>query len=405
MPATQTDGLLIKTRPMNAVTNDAASGVLTLGAGAVNGELIRTLRGGDWMLPIGTCPTVGVAGLVLGGGIGDNTRWAGMTCDHLVSLDLVLASGDIVAASSVEHPDLFWACRGGGGGNFGIATTLTFQAVPLRRKSVTVYQFLFHGSEIAARAFHAYSALMQSAPPELSGFADLSSIPSGADPSRGSPPGMLGNPSIAPTVDVEGSYQGPADDVRDLLRPVYELAEPDRFEITEMDFWDAQINWLAVPPRPPHGWSDYARYADAAFSMTSAEAIVNQVLHAPFGDASNNAEIMLHCWTGGPAINGVAPEATAYVHRNATSLLRASAWWLPQTPAADQARALAWLDQAFATIRPFTTGASFVNWPNASLPNWADAYYGANLPRLSEIKRAYDPQNVFRFGQSIPLSI
>ena len=173
--ASSTTGLLIKTGAMNRVRADAGQGTVTVQAGALNEDLLARLRGGDLMLPVGTCLSVGVTGLALGGGIGDNSRWAGMTSDHLISADLVLASGELVTASATEHPDLFWALRGAAGGNFGICTQLTFRLVPLKRRVISVFGMLFNGPQDAAAAMQAFDRLMLTAPPELSGFAGLTS--------------------------------------------------------------------------------------------------------------------------------------------------------------------------------------------------------------------------------------
>ena len=191
----------------------------------------------------------------------------------------------------------------------------------------------------------------------------------------------------------------------ELLRPVYEIAKPDRFEITELDYWDAQVNWLATGSSPPHGWADYSRFTPEAIPAAGWEEIVAGILQAPFGDAMNNADVVLHGWVGGPVLRGIAPEATAFVHRGAAGLVRASAWWLRGSPSADQERALAWLSAMDGTLQTVASGASYVNFPNGNLSDWANAYYGANLPRLVDVKRQYDPDNVFRFGQSIPLAI
>ncbi len=270
--ASSTSGLLIKTGLLNQVGVDARRETITVAAGALNEDLLATLRGGDLMLPIGTCPSVGVAGLALGGGIGDNSRWAGMTCDRLLSARMVLATGQTVTASETEHSDLFWALRGAAGGNFGITTGLTFRLVPLKRRVISVFGMLFNGPERAAAALQAFDRLMLTAPPELSGFAGLTSErPLGAGPGGH-------DRALFPQFSLDGSYQGPVTGLRELLQPVLQAATPSAYVSGDMDYWTAQINWLAVgraaqarlrrgralhpsaAARPRHRESDRTRY-------------------------------------------------------------------------------------------------------------------------------------------------
>lgn len=392
--ASSTFGLLIKTEAMNRIRVDARSGTLTVQAGALNANLLAALRGGGLMLPIGTCPSVGVTGLALGGGIGDNSRWAGMTSDHLISAQLVLASGELVTASQTEHPELFWALRGAAGGNFGINTRLTFGLVPLKRREISVFGMLFNGPDAAAAALQAFDRLMLTAPPELSGFAGLTSErPLGS--------GQGGGASLFPQLDIEGSYQGPVTGLRELLRPLATAAAPNGYISGDMEYWTAQINYLAVPPQPEHGFAEAGRFTDAPLPTGVIENLIFRVMNAPTGPDAYG-EVRLMGWSGG-AVNQVSPSATAYVHRNSVSLLRPAVWWINGTPRSLQRDLLDWMAESWGYIQPFTQDQAFQNWPYEKIVNWQHAYYGANFPRLVRVKRQYDPHNLFRYSQSIPV--
>lgn len=396
--ASCTTGLLIKTGNLNKVVFSERHRTVTLQSGALNRDLLATLRGGRLMLPIGTCPTVGVAGLALGGGIGDNSRWAGMTSDHLVSTRVVLASGEHVTASAREHPDLFWACRGGAGGNFGINTELTFSLFELPRPTVTVYGMLFHGAEQAAAALAAYDKLMLTAPVELSGFAGLTNQrPFGYNPHN------RRTRKLFPELSIDGSYLGPPEQARELLAPLVAEVKPDDWILGEFEFWTAQINWLAVPGQPKHGFAEAARFTNAALPDQVIAELVQRVTTAPGGTGDAYAEVRLMCWSGGHVINGVAPGATAYVHRESTSLLRPAVWWRNTHPAL-QRDLLDWMASTWSYIQPHTQDQAFQNWPYAGITDWPTAYYGANFERLVRVKQAYDPRNLFHYAQSIPVS-
>ena len=164
-----TAGLLIVTRGMRRIDVNAATGEAAIEAGAVNGELLRRLRAGPWVLPIGTCPHVGVAGLTLGGGVGDNTRWAGLTCDHLTATRAVDASGTQLQIDKSNNPDLFWASQGGGGGNFCLHTSLSFQLLPAPAR-VAWFAMEFAGRDATARACAALTKIMNDAPDAFSAF-------------------------------------------------------------------------------------------------------------------------------------------------------------------------------------------------------------------------------------------
>lgn len=395
--ASTTTGLLIKTTEMNQVDIDRQSGRMTIGAGTLNQNVLDTLRNGRWMLPIGTCPSVGVTGLVLGGGFGDNSRWGGLTCDHLLETDLVLASGETVTAGSKDNADLYWGLRGAGGGNFGVNTSLTFQLIEVPRPTITVFGLRFTDREDIVAAWSAFDTLMLTAPDELSGFTGIRNVrPLGANA-----PASRGHRPPFPSLTIDGCFQGSADQARQVLQPVFQAATPQDQVFGEFDWWSAQLEWLAVPEMPQHGLAEAARFTDRATPPDVLDELLSRVLAAPGGTEEANAEVRMMCWSGG-AVNRRPSDATAFPHRSSHNLLRPAIWWREQ-PESMIKDLQDWQRDTFAYVSDHAQQGSFVNWPYAQLPDWEAAYYGDNAARLREVKQRYDPDNLFRYDQSIPL--
>lgn len=390
-----TNGLLIVTRMMRQI-EVTPSGQATIQAGAVNGELLKVLYGGKWMLPIGTCPQVGVAGLTLGGGVGDNTRWAGLTSDHLISTQALDASGTRLLIDKNTNVDLFWACQGGGGGNFALHTELTFQLLPTP-ESIAYFSLEFAGADATKRAYAALDRILHTAPAEFSAFGFLRTSPRPGQPMRG--PWRLDAASF-PNMEVVGCYKGPRGELTDIIAPLVALKPVDQV-VEVADFWQAQ-DWLAVPPGMRHAWADVNRYMGRALTEAEISEMVDILLSAPFGRPDRYAEFVLVGWAGG-AVARKAPTETAYVHRNATTMLRAGVMWDFAVPITDQIPLNDWLDRAFTFLTRVGLSGSYVNWPSERIKDWTTAYYGENLTHLASIKRRYDPQNTFRSAQSIPL--
>lgn len=385
-----TEGLLIKTTPMNRIAINRSDGTASIEAGALNKALISELKGGDLMLPIGTCLEVGVTGLTLGGGLGDNSRWAGMTCDRLTSTDVVLANGQRVRASSSENPDLYWALRGGAGGNFGVNTKLEFDLVQIPTRQISAFEIRFRGVDDVVASFAAFDRLMLTAPDRLSGFVTVNNVGRSTDPRQ------------FPEATFTGSYIGPVAELRDLLRPLQTSGKQTHVEVEPQEFWQAQIDWLSVPKLPVHGLMETAHFTDRALPISMIDQLVRRVAAAPGGTSNAYCEVRLMCWTGGK-VNEVAPGDTAYVHRNSTALLRPALWWRPASLPAVQRDMVRWFDETLSFIAPYCQPSAFQNWPYRALPDALNQYYRTNLARLQQVKKDVDPGNLFHYPQSVPV--
>ncbi len=390
-----TQGLLIKTTPMNSVRVDEANQTVTIGAGALNKELLAHVVNTNFMVPIGTCLEVGFTGLVLGGGLGDNSRWAGVTADHLVSTDVVLANGQSVTANATQEADLFWAARGGAGGNFGVHTSHVVSLVEIPRRQIGAFELKFHGIQDCVSSFMAFDKIMHSAPDRLSGFLAITNLNRPANGTRGA--------NKYPVATFCGSYIGPVDELRDLLRPLQHSGKAFHTEIVAQEFWQAQIDWLSVPKLPVHGLAETAHFTNQPLPAKVVDQLIRRVAAAPGGSPDAYCEVRLMCWTGGK-VNTVAPDATAYVHRSSTGLLRPAIWWQPTSSPGLQREMQGWFSDTLRFITPFCQPSAFQNWPYRGLPDALTQYYGSNLPRLTQVKKAYDPNNLFHYEQSIPVA-
>ncbi|MBA3450249.1 MAG: FAD-binding oxidoreductase [Chloroflexia bacterium] len=363
------DGLVIDVGGLNEITVDTARGEAVIGAGVRLLDLYRRLWEYGVALPAGTCPGVGIAGLTLGGGIGFLSRQYGLTCDNLRAVDLVDANGETLRASEGEHADLFWALRGGGGGNFGIATAFTFRVHPFA--GVAIATVTWPWDDVA----EVLDAWQRWAP-----FADerLTVALGIANPSAG-------------VISATGLFTGVPDELPTLLAPLLGAGKPSAPQFQPLSFL-AAAEQLAGPSGDHANFKNTSALADEPLSPPAIATLVDGLRAAP--TASN----LVGLFPLGGAIGAIDPAATAFPHRRALFDLQYQAYWWE---AAEEQADIAWVDDLRAAMAPYTTGA-YVNYIDADLPNWATAYYGDNLARLEQVKTAYDPDDVFNGPQSIP---
>ncbi|WP_410670879.1 FAD-binding oxidoreductase [Amycolatopsis sp. cmx-4-68] len=370
-------GLVLDLRRLSGIRVEDGTGRVTVGGGTPMKALYAALRPWDLTFPLGNSDTVGIGGLALGGGVTTISRAHGLTCDALVSTDVVLADGRVVTASADEHPDLFWACRGGGGGNFGVNTRFTFQARPAPAGSTCVVLWSWpHAVEILA----AMQEIMLGAPEAFSARI-----------------GIARSPGEDGVVSVVGHHLGPRSELRELLAPAFAVAAPDRADLEDRDFWAAA--------RFLHHGSDGGAFAARtrctphAIGDAGLEALVRAVDKWPGSGSPDGAGAALFAWGG--AIGRVPVADTAFPHRDTKFLLSLDTSWTEQdTP--DVVRAnLDWLHALHAETGEFAPDAAYVNFADPDLEDWRGAYYGPNAARLAEVKRRYDPDRFFSFPQAL----
>lgn len=373
-----TPGLMIDVSPMNQIALDPATGLARLGGGTRNANVYEALRPPSVSVTHGRCKEVGVGGLVLGGGIGFNMRLHGLTCDGLVETEMVTADGRVLTCNAQQNSDLFWACRGAGGGNFGIHTSFTFQTFAVTQ--LTVYQLSWRTN--LRQVLGALSQLLPSAARELGCKV---SLVTSADGSM--------------EVQLLGQLLGSPAQLTSFLAPVLTAFTPDTSRVEVRPYWDAQ-EFLSEEGDPQFS-HERSHYVFGQLSDAALDTVLDFMGRWPRTSANTDWKFFLL----GGAVADVAPGDTAYVHRQASMISSIELVWTaqdsPQVIAANQA----WLADFHAAMRALTSDSSYQNFLDEAQPNPLSAYYGANLGRLVGVKSQIDPGNVFHYPQSIPVSL
>jgi FAD/FMN-containing dehydrogenase len=390
-----TSGIVIDVSPLDFVA--VAAGVVNVGAGARTGHLAERLGEQGLAIPTGTCPSVGIAGLTLGGGIGILGRAHGLTLDRLVGAQVVLADGSVVECSVDELPDLFWALRGAGAGNFGAVTSFAFD--PLPAPTMTNFHLLWSYAHAAA-VIAAWQTWSPSGPGELS--ADLA----------------LAAPADAraeAAVEVFGAMIASEDETMDVLRELMQQAgvAPRSQDCKELSYAetcayqaDVSVGYDQIEettrgerrlrqgyrftksqffaePLPPDAITAFVE----TFAAERREGEARSVGFAPWGGAYNRP----------------APQATAFAHRDQLFSVEHIVVVDPSASETAKTAAREWIRSSYESVQAAASSAVYPCFADPELEHAGRAYYGQNYQRLIEIKQLYDPDNVFRFEQSIPL--
>jgi FAD/FMN-containing dehydrogenase len=374
------------------VSHDA--GTVTVGAGVTNGDLHPLLEDRGMFVPTGRCPTVGVAGLVLGGGIGFSDKMFGLTCDRLIATTLVLADGRVVEASNDSHPDLFWACRGGAGNNFGVHTSFTFR-----------YE-LFHGNV----GFYQFAWSLDSAVPVIAATQQIAEE-TVADKRFHCRLGM-GTHGRArdqiranANVNVIGQHYGSIGELRAILAPLLAIGTGSErarnsAAVREVTPGQASVLLRATTPVDRFGGKSAILTARTLLTSQQVRAAAGRLLDWPGSGNEDGAGFAMFALGG--EINRVPPEATAFVHRDGRFIFAAETCWADHDHPAVAAANLKWLEEFYRDIFGVRPAApSYQNFPDPTLKDWRRAYYGANYDRLVRVRRKYDPTGFFRYPQAI----
>jgi FAD/FMN-containing dehydrogenase len=385
-----------------AVAPGTATATATVGAGARLVDVYAACAAAGVAIPGGSCPTVGIAGLTLGGGIGVLGRKLGLTCDNLRSAEVVTAAGDVVTADGTTNSDLFWALRGAGAGNFGVVTSFTFAtaAMPPLALFTLVYPW-----PAAPAVVSAWQQFAPAAPDEL--WSNCLLIASQQTPSGESP-----------VARVTGVYVGDESGLEATLRPFEEAvgAQPfDRF-VGSAGYLDAMLSEAGcegktvaechLPSQNPAGvltrspFSARSDYLAAPLPAAGISTLLAAVEARQASPVLAGGGIGLDA--SGGAINRVPADATAFVHRDDLATVQYAAEWTSGSSDAVVSANAAWLGSTWQSMRPWMSGQAYQNYVDPALADWQQAYYGSNFPRLQQVKARWDPDGVFRYPQSIP---
>jgi FAD/FMN-containing dehydrogenase len=390
-----TGGLVIDVSRMN--TFAVGSGTVKVGTGLPLIDFYDNLAARGLAVPGGSCPTVGIAGLALGGGVGVLARLYGLTSDNLEAVQIVTASGEVLNCDSSSNSDLLWASRGGGGGNFGVATSFTLRTHRLRQLALF---FLSWPWSDAARVVDAWQRWAPHAPDALWANLHLSAAAGGG----------------VPVLGVGGTYVGSLAGAKAQLDDLYSRVGtgPSSVFLREMPYLDAMLleagcSGLSVrechtgpvgrlPRVPAFAKSDFfTRRLNSAGIGTLLAGI--ERMTGISGAAGGGGAIAFDAFGG--ALNRVHPTATAFVHRNALFLAQYSTGWNYPGSSGGVARQHEWLRSYYAALHPHASGQAYQNYVDPDLTNWRQAYYGENYARLARVKAKYDPGQLFRFPQGI----
>ncbi|MEY9214552.1 FAD-binding oxidoreductase [Thermobifida halotolerans] len=392
-----TEGLVIDVSRMKGVSVGATCSRIETGLQAV--DALDALTPHGIALPNGTCPTVAAAGFVTGGGTGPFSRKHGVASDNIRAARVVLADGRTVVCNEYRRPDLLWAVRGGGGGNFGIITQYTLDQVPITR--MCQYRLVWHWND----AVHLITGLQEwitDLPEEIA--ADLLVI-------------APTTPGAAPLVQLVGTSLGSLDTLDTELDRLVGLTgrQPTERSAVDLPYRDAMMRvWgcseITVEQCHRTGSTPEGTLPRDAFRLTRSRLVddpipetgVEDILGAfENGRAAGQIRVMSLRVMGGQ-VNSTDPRDTAFFHRTAAFNISFT-FGLTSTDASEEEKqtVLGHLHDGFEVFDSYANGHTLQNFTDPYLENWREAYYGDNRHRLHRIKKKYDPHGFFDFEQSV----
>jgi hypothetical protein len=375
-------GMLIDLAPMNRVWVDRDARRANVQGGALWGDIDRETQLYGLATPGGMISDTGVAGLTLGGGIGWLRRKHGLSCDNVVAAEVVLASGEVVTASEDANPDLLWALRGGGG-NFGIVTSFTFELHPVG--PIVAFAGVFYPVEKAAGALRGFRDYVESAPDEVTPVTLPLTMP--ADPN-------LPEPVHDQAVLIVGAvYAGDPDDGMRILQPLRELDTPLADISQPMPYRIVQSAFDPLFPRQHlHSYWKSTYVPELSDALIDLAAAKMQDRPAPF------AGVIV--WPMDAQVTRVGEDDSAYGERSAPYMISVEANWTE----GDAESRITWARETWSQISEFGTGSTYLNFTglsNEAAQTDVDAAFGGKLERLAKIKAKFDPDNFFHRNNNI----
>lgn len=373
------DGLTIDFSKMKNVRVDAGKRRAYVEPGATLANLDEAAQAHGLATPVGINSTTGIAGLTLGGGFGWLTRKYGMTIDNLVSVDVITAEGRKIRASETDNADLFWAIRGGGG-NFGVVTQFEFQLFPVGPE-IFAGLIVFPFSQ-AKQILNKYRQFVSSAPEELNVWVVLRKAP----PLPFLPENVHGKEVVVLPI----CYAGAVAEAEKLIAPLRAFGDAHGEHLGAQPYiaWQKAFDPLLTPGARNYWKShNFTELADGAL-----DSIIEFAGKLP----SPQCEIFIGLIAGAP--NRIAPHAMAYGHRDAKFVLNVHGRW---DEAKDDQKCMSWAREFFKASAPYASAGAYVNFMTAEEGDRVVAAYGSNYDRLVQIKKRYDPDNIFHLNQNI----
>jgi FAD/FMN-containing dehydrogenase len=372
------DGVAIDLSSTRGVRVDSAGRTARTDGGATWGDLNAAGYPFGLATTGGIISTTGVGGLTLGGGIGYLSRGHGLSCDNLTSVDVVTADGQLVVANDHENEDLFWAVRGGGG-NFGVVTSMEFAMHPV--KDIYGGPMLFE-LDAAADIFGFYREFIMDAPEEFGGFPGYQIAP----PLPFIPEDRHGEPFCL----FVSCWTGPMDEGDKVLQSLRDVAPPVADGVGPMPYPALNSAFDAlVPPGLQHYWK-----ANFVKDLTD-DAIAAHLEHGPKVPAVNST---MHIYPINGACHDVGADETAFAYRDANFATVIAGMW---PDAADNEANIQWVRDYYEATAPHSEEGGYINFMAADDQGRIEANYRGNYKRLTDVKRQYDPGNLFHLNQNI----
>jgi FAD/FMN-containing dehydrogenase len=386
-------GLVVDVGGLASVTVDATAATARIGAGARLEQVYAALAGKGVALAAGSCPTVGLTGLALGGGVGALTRAYGLTCDALRSVQIVTADGQLREVDAHTDPDLFWALSGGGGGSFGAVTALTVAVRPMPTITTFYLRWPYADAELVVSSWQKWIA--------------------GRDPRLWSTAKLLADPPTGLQATVSGTWIGPAAGLAAELAPLRSAvgAAPSADQVSTLSYAQAMLYEagclgqsaaqcvaaaLVAPKRQPFSaTSAILSTALPAAGIAAAVSAVQAGLAVP-----KMIEGAISFDALGGQVAAVAQTATPIAFRTALATVQYTATWASMASAAPAAFD-AYVQRLRSALLPWTGGAAYVNYADPTITDYGNAYWGTNYARLQSVKKQYDPAGLFTFPQAV----
>jgi FAD/FMN-containing dehydrogenase len=374
-------GLMVDLSMMNEVEVDPDACRARAEAGAIIADLDAATQRYGLATPMGVVSETGIAGLTLGGGIGWLRRKHGLSCDNLISADVVTADGRLLKASETEHPDLLWGIRGGGG-NFGIVTSFEYQLHPVGPDVMFVFA-LYRGSQ-RREALRAYRDYCAAAPDEVSSWAISGTVPATED----FPEEIHGEPYL----NIGACYAGSVEKGRRIMQPLREFGEPMVDFSGPMLYTDVQV---FLDEDYPDGFHYYWK---SLYLESLGDDVIDGVV--TWSDRRPSLLSTVDVWHMGGAVSRFSAADAAVGNREAPYLLGVEANW---EPSQDDDANVAWARACVEDMRTFSKGGQYLNFPgfHEREDETMRTTFGNQYERLVALKKKFDPSNLFRLNHNI----
>lgn len=374
--STGNDIFIIDVSKMNNIYVDELNKTVKIDGGVRNRELYEVLNSLGYPFPGGGCPTVGVIGFTLGGGWGYSSRLLGLGCDNLIEAELVNCDGDLIILNNKENKDLFWALKGSGGGNFGIVTSMTFK-LPKKIEMATLINIDFNNIDIEEK---------------INIIEELQNTYKTLDRRMNLKTAIYNSEEKGHGIKITGLFYGKKEEANNILQSIKAKGSKMYYNLEYMTVLDAN-RWIQDSHPDYEKYKSGGRFVLRDYNREEIKKIIEIVSER----AEGSTYTAVSFYGLGGAVSDIEKNNTAFYYRDAKFIMGFQSVWEDLKYAETNVK---WVKERFEFIKSITEG-SFINFPIDLLDYYEKEYYGKNIIKLKEVKRKYDPNNMFNFEQSI----